>query len=183
MIGRTDKNGPQGDGINENISFTLNTVDRHAVCIGTTQQQNEVYPEIAGTLCASGAGLSRPAGQGNELDFCVLNVPKAAAVDCRNFKETDGISGTLLAKAKSGGYSLNYQNPVRTGFLVRRLTPTEAERLQGFPDGWTKYGDDCKEISDSKRYQMLGNSIAVPCVAYIMQGIYNSLSNEEVVYA
>ena len=237
MIGRADGNGPQGDGINENVSFTLNTIDRHAVCMATGQTNAEImteksptlvagheqpivtHPQIAGTLCASGAGLSRPAGQGNELDFCVMSagfkhkagsqsgsigfqeetaptllagqqsaVMKAcliggaavmeaqtAAVDCRNLRETDEVSGTLLAKAASGGYSLNYQNPVRTGLCVRRLTPTEAERLQGYPDGWTEAGADGSPISDTKRYQMLGNSIAVPCVAYIMQGIRNAV--------
>ncbi len=238
MIGRADGNGPQGDGINENVSFTLNTIDRHAVCMATGQTNAEImteksptlvagheqpivtHPQIAGTLCASGAGLSRPAGQGNELDFCVMSagfkhkagsqsgsigfqeetaptllagqqsaVMKAcliggaavmeaqtAAVDCRNLRETDEVSGTLLAKAASGGYSLNYQNPVRTGLCVRRLTPTEAERLQGYPDGWTEAGADGSPISDTKRYQMLGNSIAVPCVAYIMQGITDAVN-------
>lgn len=57
---------------------------------------------------------------------------------------------------------------------VRRLTPKECERLQGYPDGWTETGVDGKPISDTKRYQMLGNSVAVPCVAYIMQGICNA---------
>ena len=42
--------------------------------------------------------------------------------------------------------------------MVRRLTPIECERLQGFPDGWTRLGHDGKEISDTRRYQMLGNS-------------------------
>ena len=55
--------------------------------------------------------------------------------------------------------------------IVRRLTPLECERLQGFPDGWTEYRIDGTAISDTNRYQMLGNSVAVPCVAYIMQGI------------
>lgn len=291
MIGRADGNGPQGDGINENVSFTLNTIDRHAVCMATGQDEQPptvaagfdlqqitsktnrstlkpvqptlcgagsphvvtaplcmatgqsnaeimeeksptlvagheqpivTHPQIAGTLCASGAGLSRPAGQGNELDFCVVSagfkhkagsqsgsigfqeetaptlmagqqsaVMKAcliggeaviqgqtAAVDCRNLRETDEVSGTLLAKAASGGYSLNYQNPVRTGLCVRRLTPTEAERLQGYPDGWTEAGADGRAISDTKRYQMLGNSVAVPCVAYIMQGIRDAVGGE-----
>ena len=330
MIGRADGNGPQGDGINENVSFTLNTIDRHAVCMaagqdgqpptvaagfdlqqitsktnrstlkpiqptlcgagsphvvtaplcmgtgqanaGILEEQSPTltaaheqpivtHPQIAGTLCASGAGLSRPAGQGNELDFCVVSAgfkhkagsqsgsigfqeetaptllagqqsavmkayvigayhsggmlsdnPKsgfyeadtsrtldlnggnpccnqggvavvedadgAAAVDCRNLRETDEVSGTLLAKAASGGYSLNYQNPVRTGLCVRRLTPTEAERLQGYPDGWTEAGADGRAISDTKRYQMLGNSVAVPCVAYIMQGIRDAVGGE-----
>lgn len=103
---------------------------------------------------------------------------EAAAVDCRNLRETEEVSGTLLAKAATGGYSLNYQNPVRTGLCVRRLTPTEAERLQGYPDGWTEYGADGRPVSDTKRYQMLGNSIAVPCVAYIMQGIRDAASRE-----
>ncbi|WP_300416928.1 DNA (cytosine-5-)-methyltransferase [uncultured Oscillibacter sp.] len=129
-----------------------------------------VHPQIAGTLCASGAGLSRPAGMGSETDFCIV----PAAVDCRNFRETQEISGTLQAKTASGGYSLNYQNPIRIGCYVRRLTPLECERLQGFPDFWTEQGGG-RSISDTSRYQMLGNSIAVPCVAYIMQGIYHAL--------
>ena len=105
----------------------------------------------------------------SEADFCVVT----AGVDCRNLRETPEISGTL--QAKNQGYSLNYQNPVRMGYKVRRLTPVECERLQGYPDGWTEYGHDGKPISDTKRYQMLGNSIAVPCVAYIMQGIRDTM--------
>ncbi len=58
---------------------------------------------------------------------------------------------------------------------VRRLTPLECERLQGFPDHWTEKGHDGRQVSDSRRYQMLGNSIAVPCAAYIMQGICQAL--------
>ena len=85
---------------------------------------------------------------------------------------------TLVAgqpKNKSGGYSLNYQNPVRIGLNVRRLPPLEAERLMGFDDFWTQYGHDGRAISDSKRYSMLGNSVSIPCVAYIMQGIRDIL--------
>ena len=52
-------------------------------------------------------------------------------------------------------------------FLIRRLTPLECERLQGFPDGWT----DLPGASDSARYKALGNSVPVPCVEYIMAGI------------
>ena len=94
-----------------------------------------VHPQIAGTLCASGAGLSRPAGMGSETDFCITSY---------------------------------------ADLIVRRLTPLECERLQGFPDFWTERGGG-RSISDTSRYQMLGNSIAVPCVAYIMQGIYHAL--------
>ena len=51
--------------------------------------------------------------------------------------------------------------------LIRRLTPMECERLQGFPDGWT----DLPGASDSARYRALGNSVAIPCVEFIMRGI------------
>ena len=98
-----------------------------------------VHPQIAGTLCASGAGLSRPAGMGSETDFCITRY---------------------------------------TDLIVRRLTPLECERLQGFPDFWTEQGGG-RSISDTSRYQMLGNSIAVPCVAYIMQGIYHALERRK----
>ncbi|MCL2083388.1 MAG: DNA cytosine methyltransferase [Oscillospiraceae bacterium] len=169
-----------------------------------------VHPKIAGTLCGSGAGLSRPAGMASETDLTVAyclqgnmigrddkNGPAgsgvnaevcytlngtdrpAVAFDCRNLKDVGELSGTLQSKT-TPGYSLNYQNPVHNGYVVRRLTPTECERLMGFPDGYTKYGCDGKEISDSKRYSMLGNSIAVPCVAYIMQGIMEQLFGYEV---
>lgn len=53
------------------------------------------------------------------------------------------------------------------GYAVRRLTPTECERLQGFPDGHTTHGADGKPISDTQRYRQLGNSVAVPVVAWI----------------
>ena len=51
--------------------------------------------------------------------------------------------------------------------LVRRLTPLECERLQGYPDGWT----DVPGASDSARYKALGNSVAIPCVEYLMQRV------------
>jgi site-specific DNA-cytosine methylase len=57
-------------------------------------------------------------------------------------------------------------------YIVRRLTPTECERLQGFPDDWTKYGADSeKQIADSPRYQMLGNSLPIPCARFILHNI------------
>ena len=89
------------------------------------------------------------------------------AVDCRNFREGGETNGTLQAKS-NGGISYNLQNTVRTGMIVRRLTPMECERLQGFPDGWTDIGEwrdskgKLRKPSDSPRYKALGNSIALP---------------------
>ena len=51
--------------------------------------------------------------------------------------------------------------------LIRRLTPLECERLQGFPDNWTAIPN----ASDSARYKALGNSVAIPCVDYVLRGI------------
>jgi DNA (cytosine-5)-methyltransferase 1 len=104
------------------------------------------------------------------MDLVCENRSAVSAVDCRNYKELGEVSGTLCAK-NAPGYSLNFQNPVRTGYIVRRLLPVECERLQGYPDGWTEFEHTGKAISDTRRYQMLGNSVAVPCVAYIMLGI------------
>ena len=54
------------------------------------------------------------------------------------------------------------------GYIVRRLTPTECERLQGFPDGWTDVPDfDGKPMSDAQRYKQLGNSMSVPVMRWI----------------
>lgn len=89
------------------------------------------------------------------------------AVDFRNFREGGEINGTLQAK-EGGGQSLNLNNTVRQNMVVRRLTPMECERLQGFPDRWTDIGEwiDGKgkrhKPSDSPRYKALGNSIALP---------------------
>ena len=89
------------------------------------------------------------------------------AVDCRNFREGGETNGTLQAKS-NGGTRYNLQNTVRTGMIVRRLTPMECERLQGFSDGWTDIGEwrdsrgKMRKPSDSQRYKALGNSIALP---------------------
>lgn len=95
------------------------------------------------------------------------NTDLVCAVDCRNFREGGETNGTLQAKS-NGGISYNLQNTVRTGMIVRRLTPMECERLQGYPDGWTDIGEwmDRKgkrhKDADSPRYKALGNSIALP---------------------
>ncbi len=98
-----------------------------------------------------------------------------AAVDCRNGTENVDINGTLQAKS-NGGTSLNLQNIVRNGYSVRRLTPLECERLQGYPDGWTDIGNYIdngkrKQSSDSARYKALGNSIALPPWRFVMSRI------------
>lgn len=69
---------------------------------------------------------------------------------------------TLQARMGTGGNNMPLVNDEA---IVRRLTPLECERLQGFPDGWTD------EQSDTHRYKQMGNAVAVPVVEWIVQGI------------
>ena len=62
------------------------------------------------------------------------------------------------------------------GGCVRYLTERETERAMGLPDGWTEFGAAGERISPAQRYMALGNSIALPCAFYIMEGIRNSVS-------
>lgn len=77
-----------------------------------------------------------------------------------------GGSETLIVNNNNNSQTVNYFKPI-----VRRLTPLECERLQGFPDDWTS------SESDSARYKALGNSVALPCVDYIMSGIREILDD------
>lgn len=164
MIGRANKNGPQGDGINEDVSFTLNTVDHHAVAYSSSKASffMSAKKELANTLMA-----------------------------------TDYKAPPIVNE---------HQEPE---YIVRRLTPTECARLQGFPDWWCS--DLCveepteediafwsevfethrkivgnstkpkteKQIrkwlmnphSDAAEYKMWGNGVALPCVYFVLSGI------------
>ncbi len=168
MIGRKDKNGPQGSGVNEDVSFTLDSVDRHAVayptyCTSKNSHFTRAEKELANTLVAT-----------DYKDPPVINDVQ---------KEPE--------------------------YIVRRLTPTECARLQGFPDWWcgglgteepteddlafwrevfethrkiagtsTKPKTD-KQItkwlkdphSDSAEYKMWGNGVALPNVYFVLSGI------------
>ena len=87
------------------------------------------------------------------------------ATDIRNGNESE-VNGALQS---SSSHNVNSNNTCRVNSIVRRLTPKECERLQGFPDDWTNIGDwvdskgkKHKGDSDSPRYKALGNSIALP---------------------
>lgn len=94
------------------------------------------------------------------------------AVDCLNGTESE-TNGTLQAK-ENGGTSYNLNDVCRKRYIVRRLTPLECTRLQGYPDGWVDIGDwiDSKgkkhKDADSPKYKALGNSIAIPPWLYVL---------------
>ena len=136
---------------NADVAHTLNCMhDPLAVCISGT------YQDKTGTLSPGGHPGSYN-GQDAYNDMLITSV------DCRNASEDPNINATLQANPKT----VNNNNVCRIGSQVRRLTPLECERLQGFPDGWTDIGEwvDSKgkkhKESDSPRYKALGNSIAV----------------------
>ena len=80
-----------------------------------------------------------------------------------DFRE-NGVVSTQSARQHKDATDLVCQKAEAYAYLIRRLTPVECERLQGFPDG----GTDIPDASDSARYKALGNSVAIPCVEFIM---------------
>ena len=83
-----------------------------------------------------------------------------------DFRE-NGVVSTQSARQHKDATDLVCQKAEAYAYLIRRLTPLECERLQGFPDSWT----DIPGASDSARYKALGNSVAIPCVEFIMSRI------------
>ena len=136
MIGRKDENGPQGDGVNEDVCFTLDATDRHAVCAPedvyamTTGSYMQVAKEVAPTLMA----------RDYKDPTTIAPVPHL----------NEGVMGTVATGAHPSGFNgqdafndrLVIDNPeaqpVPVTYTVRRLTPTECARLQGFPDWWCR---------------------------------------------
>lgn len=87
-----------------------------------------------------------------------------------DFRHND-VASTQSARQYKDATDLICQQAEACAHLISRLTPLEGERLQGFPDGWT----DIPNASDSACYKALGNSVAIPCVEFIMSRIAAAL--------
>lgn len=166
MIGRKDENGPNGDGINEDVSFTLNTTDKHAVVYAIDRESyncGQNYARKMGitedginsTLNAQGpSAVAVPTYSTSKNSYHTVATEELAntlvATDYKDppivndLKTASGkeVFGTLSAsmgskqwlgnqEAFSGDYHI-----MEPEYTVRRLTPTECARLQGFPDWW-----------------------------------------------
>ena len=104
-------------------------------------------------------GITQSSGLDHHAVFSRQRVDNLAPSD---------VASTESARQRKDATDLIYQAAgTRPPQLIRRLTPLECERLQGFPDGWTALPG----ASDSARYRALGNSVAIPCVEFIMYGI------------
>ena len=84
----------------------------------------------------------------------------------------DDIASTQSARQSKDATDLVVEPDRQYAQLIRRLTPLECERLQGFPDNWT----NIPGASDSARYRALGNSVPVPCVEFIMKSLNEVVS-------
>ncbi|GHV33186.1 DNA methyltransferase [Clostridia bacterium] len=195
MIGRAEKNGPQGSGVCEGVSFTLTDADRHAIC----------YQDNVGALCAS--DYKFPQNQQIEGDKAVVEHLAFGnnGHGCYNDKPA-----TL--KASGGDFPGGENIVVENRYVVRRLTPTECALLQGFPPTWCsdletpeptetdiEFWSDVWEThrkimgksgkpksrkqiikwlqhphSDANEYKMWGNGVALPCVVFVLRGIVQS---------
>ena len=194
MIGRADKNGPQGSGVNEDISFTLNATDRHAVAFSQDSYTKYSENDKCGALRAAGGMY----GGGSET--LVYSTSK----NSYHTEAEENLANTLVAS--------DYKDPPTVNspeYIVRRLTPTECARLQGFPDWWCadlgtdeptdeelRFWKDVFEThrkivgsavkpksekqiltwlknphSDSAEYKLWGNGVALPCVFFVLSGI------------
>ena len=140
-IDRADTAGCNGKGWNDEACYTLNTIDRPAVVYA------ETYQKVTGPLMANSHPGSYT-GQDAYNDMFVVGKEDVAGVDCRNATEYPEMTGTLQAKP-GGGFSLNCNQVVRVRYIVRRLTPTECARLQGFPDNWA-HPDAKTELTDGE---------------------------------
>ena len=132
-------------------------VNQYAVDFGRTGDRIQMNPEVAVTLQGEGGG-----GAGKVGLYCLPSFYQYQRLS--DFKESQEAS-TVQAR--------DYKSPrdLVLSYGVRRLTPLECERLFGYPDGWTEFGHDDKKISDSARYRALGNSVAIPCVEFILQSL------------
>ncbi len=201
-FGRADKNGPQGSGVNEDVSFTLNATDRHAVAFSHDSYTKYSENDKCGALRAAGGMY----GGGSET--LVYSTSK----NSYHTEAEENLANTLVAS--------DYKDPPTVNSpecIVRRLTPTECARLQGFPDWWcADLGTDeptdeeltfWKDVfethriivgnavkpksekqiltwlknphSDSSEYKLWGNGVALPCVYFVLSGIawFSSCSN------
>lgn len=144
---------------------------------GTGGNNIPLVEQNAGAICIAGNIVDRqPENGGNglgcqeDLAYTLTATDRHAVVEL--YQKTVG----ALCRGDEKGIGNQYVSQDKciinascseTHHLIRRLTPLECERLQGFPDGWT----DIPGASDSARYKALGNSVAIPCVEFIMSRI------------
>lgn len=130
---------------------------------------------------SNGLGIGKPGGPAPTLTANDIHNVFYGQRAYDQWGETE--TGDTL-KATGGSYGGGSENLVvrlikkslrAVKYIIRRLTPRECERLQGYPDDWTRWGADGQEIAETARYRAIGNSIAVPCAVRVFLGIVSVL--------
>ncbi len=143
-IDRQPENGGNGLGIQEDVAYTLTATDHHAVF---ARQRCDKFQK-------DGVASTQSAHQQKDVTDLI-------------YQETVGALTAGDSKGPNSQYVSQDKLVVEAPLLIRRLTPRECERLQGYPDDWT----NLPGAADSPRYRALGNSVAIPCVEYLMHGM------------
>ena len=124
--------------------------------------RKNALPQAKSSMVTGSLGITQSSGLDHHAVYSRQRVD--------DFRE-NGVVSTQSARQHKDATDLVCQQAEAYAYLIRRLTPLECERLQGFPDGWT----DIPGASDSARYKALGNSVAIPCVEFIMGRITAAL--------
>ena len=117
--------------------------------------RKNALPQAKSSMVTGSLGITQSSGLDRHAVYSRQRVD--------DFRHND-VASTQSARQYKDATDLICQQAEACAHLIRRLTPLECERLQGFPDGWT----DIPGASDSARYKALGNSVAIPCVEFIM---------------
>ena len=180
--------GPDGVGVQADLCYTLEArAEVQAIAFSCKDHGADAAEELAPTLRAM-AHRDSHANAGGQLAVCitgeVVHALRAEGFDAS--EDGTGRGNPIVAfaqnsrdevrhmpyvgalSAQSGMKQTSY---LMQGMAVRRVTPTECERLQGFPDGWTQVPYRGKPATDGPRYKSLGNSMAVPCMRWLGQRI------------
>ena len=182
----------ENHGIDSRYTGPHNVAPTMSARYGTGGNNVPLVSQEAKSFCIMGNAIDRkPENGGNGIGYqedtaYTLTATDHHAVFSRQrvdvFKD-DNVASTQSARQHKDATDLVCQNGMLVDIdididsndpcvlLIRRLTPLECERLQGFPDGWT----DIPDASDSARYKALGNSVAIPCVEFVLHGIALSL--------
>ena len=182
-----------------NVPMVMQCYSKSKRAQSATDNETWVESDTANTLNAFDVGDVRTTEAIVALDRASFNQGKNAKFDFEISE--DGINSPIVAKGpsavcygingdKAGTLDSSYFKgcgmrsgverdivavPHKTRYIVRRLTPLECERLQGFPDGWTDIGEYIdtngkkKQSSDAARYKALGNSIALPSWKWVLK--------------
>jgi site-specific DNA-cytosine methylase len=191
MIGRKEENGPQGSGYSEDgTSFTLTKTDQHAVCSWngdvTPKSSEDVSVTLRSQQGGEGVGVAFQQNERSEVRYIGGNVAGSLAADPgmhnQNFVQQGGEDNPQMNATleRVDGETVEGMCAMRGATMVRRLTPKECERLQGFPDDWTsnrcileldgnqwKPTGKVEEQKDGPRYRQMGNAVSVPVAEYL----------------